>query len=580
MQYECGLTLEELKKRTSKDYLSTKKFLDVDSPEFIALAEGDKKALSYLVKAGRIIEKINMELDSHHNLAFKKYLEDEVSKGDERAILTKKLFDAQKGIFALDSEMNKIALAKGLEAKKGIGVYPDDLSTDEFHTILIKMLKEGKRDEVAKILNQRSVVERDGDELVGIDYVDKFHDDFKQIADLLLRASTLSTNKEFNEYLRLQSQAFLVADPMLDAYADKKWASMQDTPLEFTITREGYEDEMTETVLENPELAALLKENDIKVYGKDTLGARIGIVNKEGTDYILKVKDLLPLMAQNMPYNDQYEQTIGKSADSVSQTMVDADIIELTGDSGAYRAGITLAENLPNDDKLSLTIGGGRRNVYHRQVRFITSPDAREKLKKLLDATVDKSLHPYYEDEMDHAFTIGHENGHSLGPKGVVGLGKYSSIIEENKADMVSLSMLDVLTEAGLYTKEERDKIIVTYAVDNMMKTKPDMSKAHRVRSVMQNYYFIKKGAISISSDGVLSVNIDKMVETAREMLSEIVKIQMNGGDFEAGEKYVLENFQWTPEMEEMGKKMREINKTLNGTTEHKLADYLFEMNV
>ena len=38
--------------------------------------------------------------------------------------------------------------------------------------------------------------------------------------------------------------------------------------------------------------------------------------------------------------------------------------------------------NLPNDDKLSLTIGGGRRNVYHRQIRLITSEDSRKKLQE------------------------------------------------------------------------------------------------------------------------------------------------------------------------------------------------------
>ncbi len=54
----------------------------------------------------------------------------------------------------------------------------------------------------------------------------------------------------------------------------------------------------------------------------------------------------------------------------------------------------------------------------------------------------------FYENEADHWFTIGHENAHSLGPKeGTEALGKYKSIIEENKADMVSLAMLDVLTE-------------------------------------------------------------------------------------------------------------------------------------
>ena len=579
MNFELNLTQEELEKRTHKDYLVTKKMLDVDSSEFENLKDGDKGALSYLVKAARIIEKINMQLDSHHNLGFKKYLEDEIKKGNKKAQLTKILFDAQKGIFALDCESNLVVLARGLELKKGRGFYPDDLEISEFHDILIKMLKENKALEVKKILNQRSVVERKGSELVAIDFVDKFKEDFKQVAKYLLKASCLSTNVDFNEYLRLQADAFLEADPIKDAYADKKWATLQDTPLEFTITRENYTDEMTETVLENAELKALLDKNNIDVISKDYLGARVGIVNKEGTDYILKVKDFLPLMAMNMPYNSEYEQVISDE-NEISQTMVDVDLIEVAGDVGAFRAGITLAENLPNNDKLSLTIGGGRRNVYHRQIRFVTSDDAKQKIQERLDNILEKSLHKYYDDKMDHPFTIGHENGHSLGPKeGCEALGKYKSIIEENKADMVALSMLDKLQEAGLYSQAEKEKIIVTYATDNMLKSKPTLSQAHRVRSVMQNYYFLQKGAIEISKDGFLTVHIEKMVDTAYEMLSEIVKIQMNG-DFEAGEKYVLDNFIWTDEMEVIAQKLRKISKRLNGKTEQKLADKLFEEEI
>ena len=579
MKYECGLSLKELEKRTHKDYLLTKKMLDVDSIEFKNLKEGDKIALSYLIKAARIIEKINMELDSHHNLAFRDFLEAEIKKGNKKAKLTKILFDAQKGIFALDCESNMVNLAKGLEKRLGRGFYPDDLEKEEFHQILIKMIKENKIDEVKKILNQRSVVERKDNELIAIDYVDKFSKDFEEVAKYLLKASCISTNNDFNEYLRLQAQAFTKADSMLDAYADKKWATLQDTPLEFTITRENYSDEMTETVLENEELNKLLKENNIDVISKDYLGARVGIVNKEGTDYILKVKDFLPLMAKNMPLADKYEQVISDK-DEISQTMVDVDLIEVAGDVGAFRAGITLAENLPNNDKLSLTIGGGRRNVYHRQIRFVTSEDAKKKIQERLDNILDKTLHKFYDDKMDHPFTIGHENGHSLGPKeGCEALGKYKSIIEENKADMVSLSMLDVLTQAGLYTQEEKEKIIVTYATDNMLKSKPTLSQAHRVRSVMQNYYFIKHGAMEISPDGFLFIHINEMVSTAKKMLEEIVKVQLSG-DFKKGEKYVLDNFIWTKEMEVVSEKLKKISKRLNGKTEQKLADKLFKEKI
>ena len=231
MKYNYGLSVKELEKRTSKDCLAVKKMLEVDAPEYNNLKEGDKAALVYLVKAARIIEKINMELDSHHNLPFKEFIEKEAKKGSKQAKLTKILFDAQKGIFALDCESNLVCLAKGLELKKGRGLYPDDLTKKEFHKILIKMIKKGKIEEVRKILNQRSVVERNDKELVGIDYIDKFKDDFIGAAKYILKASCISTNSEFNEYLRLQAEAFRVADPMKDALADKQWATRQDTPL-------------------------------------------------------------------------------------------------------------------------------------------------------------------------------------------------------------------------------------------------------------------------------------------------------------------------------------------------------------
>ena len=574
INYELNLSMEELEKRTHKDYLVTKTMLKEDSPEYLNLEEGDKKALVHLVKAAYILEKINKQLDNEHNLPFEEFLKEEIKKGNKRAELTKILYDAQKGVCALDRESNIIELAKGVHSTAGKGVYPEDLGKEEFQGIILKMLKSGKIDEVKTILNQRSVVERCGEELHAIDYIDKYKEDFSRMADELELASKVSTNADFNEYLELQAKALRTADSMLDAYADKKWATLQDTPLEFTITRENYSDELTESVIENNELKDLLEKYNITPIGKDFLGGRVGIVNKKGTEAILKVKEFLPIMADNMPFKEEYVQNISPDKES-KQTMVDVDLVTVSGDVGEFRAGITLAENLPNDDKLSLTIGGGRRNVYHRQIRLITSEDSKKKLQERLDAILNKEQHKYYNDEADHWFTIGHENAHSLGPNsGTEALGKYKSIIEENKADITSLAMLDVLEENGMYTKEQKEQIIVTYAADNMLKSKPTLSQAHRVRSVMQNYYFLKEGALSISEDGVLTVNIDKMIPTAQKMLKEIIRIQIDG-NFDNGEKYVLNNFKWTKEMDLIAEKIKKVSKSLNGRVEEPLAQKL-----
>lgn len=570
--FTLNLSREELEKRTNKDYLNTKKMLTPDAPEYTELADGDKNALKHLVRAAYILEKINMQIDNPHNLDFKAFLEKEIENGNEDAKLTKILFDAQKGINAIDTMSNKINLAKGLTEHLGKGVYPEDLSKEEFHAILTKMINEGKIDDVKKILTQRSVVERNGDKLIGIDYIDKFKEDFAKMADELDLARETSTNADFNEYLELQAKALREADPMLDAYADKKWATLQDTPLEFTITRENYEDEMTGTIAENKELSELLNAHEITPTPKDFLGGRVGIVNKKGTEALMAIKKYLPELAKNMPFADEYEQNISTTGDT-KQTMVDVDLVAVAGDVGAYRGGITLAENLPNDDKLSLKIGGGRRNVYHRQIRFISNV---AKLQERLDEILDKEQHKYYLDEADHWFTIGHENAHSLGPKKACEtLGKYRNIIEENKADMGSLAFVDLLTELGMYTEEQRKQIIVTTVADNFLKSKPTLSQAHRVRTVMQNKYFADRGAYVII-DGKIHVNIDKVVPIAKGMLSEIIRIQIDG-DFDKAEKYVLNNFVWTDNMELIAQKLQKVSKYLNGRTESPLAELLLK---
>ena len=569
-EFELNLSEKELEKRTSKDYLVTKKFLTPDAPEYLALDEGDKKALIHLVKAANIIGRVNLQLDCHDNLDFEAYLKREIKNGNKRAKLTKILFDAQKGMNAVDTMSNKINLAKGIKELPGKGVYPKDLSVKEFHKILTEMIEAKKIDEVKKVLNQRSVVERSGKHLVGIDYVDKFREEFQKAADELEKAAETSTNEDFNEYLILQSKALRTADPTFDAFADKKWATLQDTPLEFTITRENYEDEMTGTIMENQDLVNLLSKHGITPTPKDFLGGRVGIVNKKGTEALTAIKKYLPELAKNMPYADEYEQNISPGKDT-KQTMVDVDMVQAAGDVGAYRGGITLAENLPNDDKPSLQIGGGRRNVYHRQIRFISD---KKKLQERLDAILDKNQHKYYLDEADHWFTIGHENAHSLGPKKACEkLGKYRNIIEENKADMASLAFVDLLTELGMYTEEQRKQILVTVVADNFLKSKPNLSQAHRVRTVMQNKYMAECGAYELV-DGKIHVNIDKVVPAAQEMLKEIIRLQIDE-DFERADKYVKKNFVWTDNMEIIAKALQKVSKTLNGKLETKLADKL-----
>ena len=272
-----------------------------------------------------------------------------------------------------------------------------------------------------------------------------------------------------------------------------------------------------------------------------------------------------------MPYREQYNNnSLSSEEGELKQTMVDADLVILAGGVGAYRAGITLAENLPNDDKLSLSMGGGRRNVYHRQMRA-SDPT---KIQALLDAVLVEDQHQYYSTEANHWFVICHENTHSLGPRIINdNLGQYSHIIEENKADMGGIAFLDELKDAGYYTEEQTKKVIVTFIVDSFMREKPSLNQPHWVRSVMQNYYQYVNDGYTIEN-GKVRVNIDKVARNGYTMMEKIIEIQLEN-DYKKAEKYITEYFNWNDVQKEIGEKILKVKTALNGQIINELADKL-----
>lgn len=568
--FELNYSEKEMQRRLSQESFTEFRMLEEASPQYKNLAQGDKDALKHLVKAAQILDSVYLRLDNINNLPFKKYLDKEIEKGNDKAALAEKLFDAQKGIIGKTVDGKQVLLAKGIELKPGKGFYPEDLSEKEFHQIITGMIKDGEKEEVKKILNQRTVVLRDGHKLKAVDYTDYFKPEFVKAAKELEEAAKTSTNEDFNKYLLLQANALLMENPYLDALADKKWATMQDTPLEFTIGRECYDDKMTPSISENKELSELLKANGITPFAKDSIGVRVGIVNKEGTDYILKIKDLMPELAQNMPFNDEYQQTISQNTDN-KQTMVDVDIAAMSGQYAAYRGAISIASNLPNNDKLAVQLGGGKRNVYHIQMRNAKYADNKD---NILNALLDKTQHKYFNVQALHDFTILHENVHSLGPKdGLEALGVYKNTIEEHKADMGAFVMLDVLTKKGFYSPLKEKQVITSYLTAYVLKG-PDFENAHRTRNILQHNYFIKHGAIEVNKDGVMKINYDKVIDCAHEMLENAVRLQLDKDPHKA-QKYLKDNAVWSKELDKMAEKLKKVDKKLNSYISMPLGDKL-----
>ena len=540
--YELNYSIDELKQMTTEE-MTDIILLSEQSEQYQALEEGDKKALKHLVAAAKILNDVSLWQDNPHNMALKHALE-QAAPHDEHAALSLKMFNSLNGVSGLNGIDEKpITIFKGLTTPAGKNFYPADLSIPEFHLILLKMFAEGKDQEIAKILSARTMVVREQDELKAIDYTEYFKKEFSAMANELEVAAHYCTNDLFKEYLSWQAQALLQNNEDMDMLADKHWAMMQDTPLEFTLSRENYDDEMTSTVLENPELAQLIKERNIEVIAKDMLGARVGIVNRQGTELLLKFKNTMPTLSSLMPYADKYTQTISANKE-LKQTMVDVDLVSLTGDYAQCRGGITVAQNLPNNDKLAIKTGGGRRNVYHRQVRLSNDPS---RTQKMLNAFLHPDFHKYYNLSADHLFVIGHENGHSLGPSSEYqnAPGICKSIIEENKADTVSISFMPEYVKQGIITETELKEIYTTWIFRLLLRAKPIFpTETYKIVDLIEFNTLLKHKAIFFDDNNLIHIDFAKVSPAMYDLLTQVIEIQLSKSPQKA-RQYIEENTMW-----------------------------------
>ncbi len=517
--------------------------IDKDFSGYNNLSDGDKKALTHLVEAAKILNDVALEQDHPLNLVQKQALE--VAAADsEYAAKALRIFNSLNGVAGSNGfDKEPIEIFRGIKAYKGCNFYPTDMTEEEFFAILNKMLNEGKNTDVKEILSARTMVRRDGDELKAIDYTEYFADEFSEIANELECAAHYTTDELFKDYLGWQAQALLQNNVEMDILADKHWAKMQNTPLEFTLSRENYDDKMTPTIFSDKNLCERLALAGISPTPKDMLGIRVGIVNKEGTELLLKFKDEMRKLADLMPRANEYEQNVGGDKE-LKQTMVDADIAALTGDYALCRGGITTAQNLPNNDKPSLAHGGGRRNVYHRQVRVSVD---KVKQQKILEGLVSPDLHQYYDKEFDHLFVIGHENGHSLGPNSSyqTALGIYQHIIEEHKADIISASMMPHYVEDGIISSDDLKKIYTTWIIGRLFLVAfPADREAHRVADLIEFNYLHNNGAFYFDEENKIHINFEKTPVVARKMLENIIDVQLSKSP-ETAKAYIDKWTEW-----------------------------------
>ena len=400
------------------------------------------------------------------------------------------------------------------EKAAGAEFYPQDMTKAEFAAA-----------EFADKDGLYSVVERtENGDLTATPYSEKYQAELTKAAALLKEASELADNETFANYLKLRAEA-LLSD---DYYAsDMAWMDMKTNPIELVIGPiETYEDQL---------------------YGyRAAFESYVLIKDMAWSERLAKYAQFLPELQEGLPVDEAYKQeTPGSDADLNAY-----DVIYYAGHSNAGSK--TIAINLPNDERVQLAKGTRRLQ-----------------LKNAMQAKFDHILKPISEvliapEQREHitfnaffANTMFHEVAHGLGIKNTItdkgtvraALKEHASALEEGKADILGLYMVQSLLEKGEITEGILEDYYVTFMAGIFRSVRFGASSAHGKANMIRFNYFATMGAFDRNEDGLYSVNMDKMSE-AVSSLSELILTLQGNGDYDGVAELVADKGIIKPQLE------------------------------
>ena len=399
----------------------------------------------------------------------------------------------------------------------GAQFYPPEMTREEFES-WPQPGKDGLYSLVVKqpIKTVRNGVEEESFVYRLVPYSVAYGPRLSQAAGLLNRAAELAEDPEFANYLRIRAAALETDDFQA---SDMAWMDMKNNPIELVIGPiETYED---------------------KLFGyRAAYESYVLIKDLEWSERLSRFAQYLPELQQGLPVPEEYKAEMpGSDADLNAY-----DVIYYAGDCNAGSK--TIAINLPNDEEVQLAKGTRRLQ-----------------LKNAMRAKYDKILVPISEmliaeDQRQHitfdAFfgnTMFHEVAHGLGIKNTLdgsgtvrqALKAHSSAIEEGKADVLGLYMVQKLREKGEITEGDVMDNYVTFLAGIFRSVRFGASSAHGRANMIRFNFFEQAGAFSRDeATGTYRVNKEAFEQAIRDLSNKILTLQ-GDGDYAAVDAFVAE---------------------------------------
>jgi hypothetical protein len=458
------------------------------------LSENQKKMVSLLIDAG----KITNELFWLQVWGDKNQLLDGIA--DQKA---KKFAYYNYGPWdRLDDD--KSFLAEHGPRPKGARFYPEDMSKEEFEAWDMQG-KDGLY----------SLVRRDAQGALSlIAYSEVYAEQLAQISALLLEAADLAEDDDFKKYLKLRAAALTTDDYQA---SDMAWMDMKNNPVELVIGPiETYQDAL---------------------YGyRAAFETFVLIKDQAWSERLARFVKYMPELQQGLPVEEKYRAEVpGSDADLNAY-----DMAYCAGDcnSGAK----TIAINLPNDEQVQLAKGTRRlqiKNSMRAKFDQILLPISTE--------LIAADQRQYITFDAFFANTMFHEVAHGLGIKNTLdgsgtvrqALKEHSSALEEGKADILGLYMIQKLRDKGEISEGQLMDNYVTFLAGIFRSVRFGASSAHGRANMIRFNYFSDEGAFTRDPEnGTYKVNVGEF-EAAIESLSNKLLVLQGEGQYQTVSDFV-----------------------------------------
>ncbi len=388
----------------------------------------------------------------------------------------------------------------------GAQFYPADMSKEEFEA----WDQEGKD-------GLYSLVRRQNDgKLELVPYSVAYGEELKQAATLLREAAGLADDAEFANYLQMRATALETDDFQP---SDMAWMDMKNNPVELVIGPiETYEDQL---------------------FGyRAAFESYVLIRDLAWSERLARFAKYLPELQQALPVPDEYKREVpGSDADLNAY-----DVVYYAGHSNAGSK--TIAINLPNDEEVQLAKGTRRlqlKNAMLAKYKQILVP-----ISEVLIAA-DQRQHITFDSFFGN--TMFHEVAHGLGIKSTLdgqstvrrAMKEHASALEEGKADILGLYMVQKLREKGEITEGQLKDDYVTFMAGIFRSIRFGATSAHGKANMIRFNFFEQAGAFSRDeASGTYRVNIPEFEQAVKDLSSKLLTLQGNG-DYAAVDAYVAE---------------------------------------